>query len=75
MNSMTPDQARGYLQRWKLIKRAEAEALRTCSMETKLQQLSVLVASQDLFADRPDRDSQILEIRARWTRIRQALGG
>ncbi|MET0987961.1 MAG: hypothetical protein ABW034_21385 [Steroidobacteraceae bacterium] len=75
MNSMTPDQARDYLERWRLIKQAEVEALRASSMETKLQQLSVLVASRNLFADRPERDGQVREIRDRWARIRQALGG
>jgi hypothetical protein len=70
---ITPAQARDYLDRWKLVKQAEAEELRTVSLETKLQQLSVLMASRGLFAADPARDREIEQVRDRWLRIFQAL--
>jgi hypothetical protein len=73
MNSITPEQAREYLQRWKLVRQAESEELRKVSMETKLQQLAVLMASRGLFGSDRERDSRVGEIRDRWARIRQAL--
>lgn len=73
MNSITSEQARQYLERWKLVRQAEAEELRTTSLETKLQQLAVLMASRRLFGADRDRESQVRAIRDRWARIRQAL--
>ena len=73
MNSISPEQARQYLERWKLVRQAEVEELRTTSLETKLQQLTVLMASRSLFRGDRDRENQVLEIRDRWARIRQAL--
>lgn len=73
MNSITPKQARQYLERWKLVRQAEVEELRATSLETKLQQLAVLMASRGLFRGDRDRESQVREIRDRWARIRQAL--
>jgi hypothetical protein len=44
MSAMTPEQAREYLIRWKLVREAETEELRSVGLETKLQQLEVCVA-------------------------------
>jgi len=73
MSSITPEQARQYLERWKLVRQAEVEELRMTSLETKLQQLVVLMASRGLFRGDRDRESQVREIRDRWAQIRQAL--
>ncbi|MGH8285564.1 MAG: hypothetical protein ACRETT_07335 [Steroidobacteraceae bacterium] len=75
MTSISPKQARDYLDRWKLVKEVEANELRTVSMETKLRQLAVLMASRNLFGDDRDRETRVREVRDRWTRIRAALHG
>lgn len=75
MNPLTPEQAREYLNRWKLVKQTEIAELRSASMETKLQQLAVLMASRDLFPGSREREKQAEELRDRWARIRRALGG
>ena len=73
MTAITPEQALEYLERWKLVRKAEAEELRTTSMDTKLQQLTVLMASRSLFPDDCHRERQVGVIRARWAQIRKAL--
>jgi hypothetical protein len=75
MAAITPEQAREYLNRWKLVRRKELDELRATSMETKLRQLSVLIASRGLFRDDPERESQADQLRDRRARIRKALSG
>jgi hypothetical protein len=75
MRKMTPEEARDYLQRWELLRDVEAAELRRTSPETKLQQLAALMAARDLFGPEPDRDTQILDVRERWARLRRALRG
>lgn len=75
MAAMTPEQARGYIQRWTLVREFEAAELRHTSVETKLRQLAALMASRHLFGPEPDRERQILEVRDTWARLRQVLGG
>jgi hypothetical protein len=75
VTKVTAEQARSYLARWELARDAEAAEVRLTSMETKLVQLAALMASQDAFGPEPDRDAQILEVRERWARLRQALSG
>ena len=70
MTLITPEQARGYLERWEPVRRAEIEQLRRTSMQTKLQQLCVLVASGGLFAPNSGREDSIRKVRERWIRIR-----
>jgi len=73
MVAITPEQAREYLDRWRLVREAELEELRSTSMEMKLRQLSVLMASHDLFPPDPAREGLAAEVRDRWARIREAL--
>jgi len=73
MNSITPEQARAYLNRWELVRQAEIKELRAASFETKLRQLDVLMASRSLFGNDRNRETQVREIRNRWAQIRQAL--
>lgn len=70
---MTPEEARAYFNRWKLVREEEAAELQRTPMDTKLRQLAALMASRHLFGPEPDREAQIDEVRARWARLRQAL--
>jgi len=73
--TMTPEQARAYCQRWKLVREVEIATLRSTTMETKLRQLAALMASKHLFRADPVRDQEVSEVRDRWARLRQGLGG
>ena len=73
MSSMTPKQAREYIDRWKLVEEAELAELRLLAIETKLQQLAVLMASRSLFGDDLNREAHARDVGGRWAQIRQAL--
>ena len=75
MTSVTPEQARESLNRWKLLGELEIDDLRSASMETKLRQLAVLMASKCLFEDGRKREGYVEELHERWSRIREALRG
>ena len=75
MSKMTPEEARAYLTRWRLLRDVEAAELRRTSMDTKLQQLAALMAARDVFGPEPNREAQMRDVRQRWARLRQALGG
>lgn len=47
--------------------------LRRTPMEKKLMQLCALMASRDLFAEYPEREKGVVEVRERWARLRQVL--
>jgi hypothetical protein len=74
MSSWTPEEARQDLERWRLVEAQEIRELRNTPMETKARQLGALMASWELFGEHPEREKGILEVRARWMRIRHALG-
>jgi len=75
MSAITREQAEAYLKRWELVRDAEAAELRRTSKATRFRQLAALVASRHLFGPEPDREAQVQEVRERWARLRQALGG
>jgi hypothetical protein len=75
MAAITPEEARAYFNRWALVKAFEIEELRRTLPETKLRQLASLMASRELFADDPQREKDVQEVRQRWARLRQVLGG
>ena len=75
MGSVTPEDARQYLERWKLVEEREIIELRNTPIEIKARQLSALMASRDLFREDPDRERGVREVQARWARLRKALGG
>jgi hypothetical protein len=58
-----------------LVKDIEIAELRRTSMDTKLSQLSALMASRSLFGVDPERENGIRLVRERWARLWQALGG
>lgn len=74
MATITPKDAHKYLERWRLVCQAEATELRGATMDLKARQLAILMASRDLFAPDQTRDREINDVRARWARIRRALG-
>jgi hypothetical protein len=73
MSSITPKQARAFLDRWNMVRESGADQLRDSSMETRLRRLSALVGSRQLFSVDADRERRVAEVRARWARIRKAL--
>jgi hypothetical protein len=75
MGVITVDQAKAYFERWDLVRDAEADELRRTSTDTKLRQLESLMASRLIFGPESDREEGIEVVRARWNRLRQALGG
>jgi hypothetical protein len=75
MGFITPDDARRYLERWKLVEEREITELRETSVEIKAKQLSALMASRNLFREDPERERGVRQVQARWARLRKALGG
>jgi hypothetical protein len=75
MAPITPAEALAYFKRWELVKEIELTELRRTSMDTKLCQLSALMASRNLFGVDPEREHGVQLVRDRWARLRQALGG
>jgi hypothetical protein len=75
MASITPAEAQAYFKRWDLVKEIELAELRRTSMDTKLRQLSALMASRSLFGVDLEREKGVQLVRDRWTRLWQALGG
>src|SRR5271167_814200 len=72
-SSITPKQARAFLDRWKLVSELGAGELRESSMEMRLRRLSALVGSRQLFDADPNRERRGEEVRKRWLRIRKTL--
>ena len=75
MSTWTREDAHRYLEGWRLVEEQEISELQNTSMETKARQLASLMASWELFGEDPEREKGILEVRARWSRIRKTLGG
>jgi hypothetical protein len=75
MASITPAEAQAYFKRWDLVKEIELAELRRTSMDTKLQQLSALMASRSLFGVDPERENGMQLVRDRWACLWQALCG
>jgi hypothetical protein len=74
MGSLTPEDAHQFLDRWRLVEEQEICELRNTPIETKARQLAALMASRGLFGEDPDREQGVLDVRARWARLRKALG-
>ncbi len=56
MSSLTTEQARAYLERWELVREAEAAQLQSTQMQTKLLQLAALMQSRGIFGADPGRE-------------------
>jgi hypothetical protein len=74
MATITPEEAHAYADRWAAMEAFHLKELRCTSMETKLLQLSALMASRDLFALDPERDRGVQDVRERWARLRVLRG-
>jgi hypothetical protein len=74
MAAITPEEAQGYLARWRLVRENEIAELRRTSMETKVRQLSALMASRQIFGTDPDREGGAQTVRERWAYLRRSLG-
>ena len=70
MTAMTPEEASAYANRWSEVEAFQIEELRRTPMEIKLLQLSSLMASRDLFATDPERETGVREVRERWALLR-----
>jgi hypothetical protein len=75
MSSITPDEAHAYCKRFELVNAVELAELRRTSMDGKLRQLSVLMASRNLFGADPERENGIQLVRDRWALLWQVSGG
>ena len=75
MDAITPAEAQAYFKRWEMVKEVELIELRRTSTDSKLQQLSVLMASRGLFGADTEREHGVRLVRDRWALLRQALGG
>ena len=75
MAAINSEEARAYLERWELLRVAEAGELQRTSMDTKLRQLESLMASRLMFGPEPDRQDELEVVRARWNHLRLALRG
>ena len=75
MASITSAEAQAYFKRWELVKEIELAELRRTSMDTKLRQLSALMASGGLFGVDPERENGVQLVRERWACLWQAQGG
>lgn len=74
MASVTPAEAQAYFKRWDLVKEVELAELRRRSMDTKLRQLSALMASRSLFGVDAERENGVQLVRDRWALLWQVLG-
>jgi len=74
MDAITPAEAPGLLQALEMVKEVELIELRRTSTDSKLQQLSVLMAFARLFGADPEREHGVQLVRDRGL-LRQALGG
>jgi hypothetical protein len=74
MPKIDAEAAQQFLDRQALIHARELDELRRTSMETKLQQLSSLMASRNLFAANPHREIEAAVVQQRWTQLWQAQG-
>lgn len=75
MAAITPEQANAFLARWTVVNQAQIQELQATSIETRVRQLSTLMASRELFHPDPDRESRVEDVRERWARIHRALDG
>lgn len=75
MAAITPAEAQAYFKRWEMVREVELVELRRTSMDSKLRQLSALMASRTLFGADPEREHGVQLVRERWAILRQALSG
>ncbi len=72
MSSISPKDAKLYIERWALANQREIEELRATPIAVKLRQLISLMASASVFHDSVARRIDEEEVRARWQKIKSA---
>lgn len=65
---MAKDEARAWVERWKLVEDRERRELRKETYAERLRALAVLMASHDLF-DLSALDEEDVRVRARWAEL------
>ncbi len=63
-----------YFTRLEMVREFETAELRRTSTDTKLRQLSALMAAGHLYGNNPGRDRDVQAVRERWARLRQTAG-
>lgn len=73
--ALSKAEAQAYKARWAAVNAAEREELRRMPMEQKLQQLSALMSSADVFGSDGQRAGEVAVVRERWNQLRRAMLG
>lgn len=71
----TPEQTRAYLRRWERVNEREREELRAMTIDEKLRQVAVLMASAKVLGWDQQLDAEDAEVRERWRLLRERLNG
>jgi hypothetical protein len=71
---MTKEEAKAWKARWERVNAAEREELRATPPEVRLRQLGTLMEWARVFGWTDALTAGEQEVRARWKRLREALG-
>lgn len=72
-DELTPEQARAYVRRWELVNEREREELRAMTIDEKLRQVAMLMASAKALGWDERLDAEDAEVRERWRLLRERL--
>ncbi len=76
---MTKAEGRAYKRRWEAVNRFQIEELRATPVEEKFRQLALLMRVARAWPWTPKQlaleAAEVEQVRARWARLREALGG
>jgi hypothetical protein len=72
---MDREQARAYVERWKLVNETEIRELRETSVETKFRQLAALMESALALGWTTTDEAEVEAVRERWNRLRRLHRG
>jgi hypothetical protein len=73
--TITPEEAAIYLERWRLACQFEREKVLRMSPEAKLRQVEILYEMAEALGWPEDRGADVERVRERWRRLREAAGG
>jgi len=73
--TITPEEAAIYLERWRLACQFEREKVLRMSPEAKLRQVEILYQMAQVLGWPEDREAEAEKVRERWRRLREAAGG
>ena len=72
-DELTSEQARAYVRRWELVNEREREELRAMTIDEKLGQVAMLMASAKALGWDERLDAEDAEVRERWRLLRERL--